>query len=85
MDVVEKSASFEVFIFKHKKSFQQEYLSLLRPFEFIATTNHMTVQIIDLLKLLPVCFFYFSAKRLLILCKSLMLLFLIQYFKMKKS
>ena len=64
MDVVEKSASFEVFIFKHKKSFQQEYLSLLRPFEFIATTNHMTVQIIDLLKLLPVwSFFYFSAKK----------------------
>ena len=30
MDVVEKSASFEVFIFKHKKSFQQEYLSLGR-------------------------------------------------------
>ena len=29
MDVVEKSASFEVFIFKHKKSLQQEYFKSL--------------------------------------------------------
>ena len=56
----------------------------LGPFEFLVASDRAIVRRQDLLKYLPVCFLYFSAKSLKRLYKALFNVF-IEYFEMNKQ